>query len=131
MSVDSKGTMDNKSSSQRKFDSVPTSLNRRANRRRRCNGLAQLYLLPGGGKLVGSVIDLSLGGCCIKTQNKVDIQTGGRVEVHLRIKGNVVQLAGVLCNVRKGSLLGIQFSNVSQRKELQIRDLIAELFEID
>ena len=102
--------------------------NRRAHQRLDCGGSAEIHLFPDDEKLVGTVVDLSVGGCCLELEANVSIKPGQRLEVLLQVKDAVLIVAGVLRNVRKRSFVGIQFRDVSRRKELQIKELMAELF---
>jgi len=101
----------------------------RAHRRMRCKGTAEVHLFPAGIKCEGSVADLSLGGCCIESEEPILEPIGTRVEVYLRVMGTTVQVAGVLCHIHHQVWAGIQFTGVSARKMVQIQELIDELFE--
>jgi hypothetical protein len=105
--------------------------NRRAHRRLNCRGSAEVDLFPQDRRLVCTVVDLSIGGVCLETEEPVLIEPGQRLEVLLYVKDSVIKLAGVLCHVRRCSYLGIQFRDVSARKAAQIKELMVELFGLN
>ena len=102
---------------------------RRMHPRLQCRGKAEMLLLPDGPKLEGSLINLSLGGCCIECVAKILLEPPVSVEVQLKVDDSRLRLAGVLRYVEDLCKAGIQFDQVSPRKEEQIRELIAELYE--
>jgi c-di-GMP-binding flagellar brake protein YcgR len=103
----------------------------RAYRRLKCTGTAEILVLPDGPKATGTVVDLSLRGCCIALSSTLKAQAYARVEVQLCVRKITLKLAGALRHRQQNLRTGIEFINVSQRKEAQIQELIVELFEMD
>jgi c-di-GMP-binding flagellar brake protein YcgR len=102
---------------------------KRAHPRLRCAGTAELHFFPAGTQCQGSLVDLSLGGCCVESEEPIHAPAGSRMEIYLRVMGTTVQVQGVLCHVRHDIWAGVQFNAVSSRKATQIQELIDELFE--
>ena len=53
-----------------------------------------------------------------------------RVEVHLKLKGTTLRVAGILRQIKSEKCVGIEFIEVSSRKAEQIKALFAELSEM-
>ncbi|MGB7547191.1 MAG: PilZ domain-containing protein [Terracidiphilus sp.] len=104
---------------------------RRNHPRLKCKGVAELRILPAGGKMAAALIDLSIKGCCIEADNPIPAFTDTRVEVHLRMKGFTLRLAGAVRRLQGETQVGIEFIDMSDRKEEQIRELMADLFEME
>lgn len=100
---------------------------RRTERRLSCRGVAQFRILPDGPRIVGTLHDLSPGGCCIVNQNGVPALSGAAVEVQMDVEDHRLRLAGVLRYEGQGSRAGIAFTEVSPRKQQQIEALLDEL----
>ena len=100
---------------------------RRTQPRLQCTGTAKVHLFPARIRCDGSLVNMSLGGCCVEVKEPIEEPLGSRVEVYLRVMGMTVQVAGVLCHVRDQVCAGIQFTGVSCRKAEQINELIEEL----
>ncbi|HKF49559.1 MAG TPA: PilZ domain-containing protein [Terracidiphilus sp.] len=103
----------------------------RVHPRLRCKGIAELRVLPVGGVAVGALFDLSKKGCCILSDVPIPAFEHSNVEVHLKIKGMSLRVAGVVRHVHGQTRAGIEFLEVSARKAEQIEELMAELVEMD
>lgn len=103
--------------------------NRRAQARLRCRGVAEVVLLRLERKLPGTLLDLSVGGCCIQTDQPIPSIERPSVEVQLTVNGITLRVAGIVRNVRKDRYAGIEFINVTPRKADQILELVKELLE--
>jgi c-di-GMP-binding flagellar brake protein YcgR len=106
-------------------------MERRAHPRLQCKGIAEMNILPDGPKVVGSLTNLSLGGCRIESSKEFQSEPYAPVEVQLTVDDSRLRLAGVIRFVEDNVKVGVQFAEVSQRKEEQIRLLIAELAELE
>jgi PilZ domain len=96
-----------------------------------CGGIANLRVIPSGGKETGSLINLSKRGCCFLADDPLRGVEGSTIEVHLKIRGIDIRVAGVIRHVHKGIRAGIEFVGLSSRKCVQIDELIAELVALD
>ena len=104
-------------------------LSGRVHRRWKCVGPAEVRVYPEGVKASGSMVDLSLHGCCVQLGAPLDAGAFARVEVLFSVKGNTLQLAGVIRH-REGNLrAGIEFTNVSLRKKDEIKAVVIDLLE--
>jgi hypothetical protein len=57
--------------------------------------------------------------------------SGSNIEVHLKVRGIDLRVAGVIRHVRQGMRAGIEFVELSERKRDQIEELIGELTILD
>jgi c-di-GMP-binding flagellar brake protein YcgR len=111
---------------------IPRVVNeQRVHPRQSCSGLGALHLLPDGAKVVGALTNLSIGGCCIQCEKGFSAGEDAPVEVQLEACDFRVRLAGKIRHVDEKWRVGIQFVEVSPRKEDQIRYLMEELFELE
>jgi PilZ domain len=102
---------------------------RRKESRHPVDGSAILNLLYLGIKMPGRVLDLSLNGCCIRTDDRYALGIYRRIEVELRIEGLPFRLAGVTQSIHNSNSVGIRFLDVSERKRDQLVQLIEDLEE--
>lgn len=102
---------------------------RRASRRHGVDTSAVIHLVKIGSKLRGKILDLSLGGCRIRTEQRFLVGIYTRVETEFRVQGLPVLLAGVIQAIYDRNQVGIRFLDVSQRKRDQLVELIEELGE--
>lgn len=100
---------------------------RRSKPRLRCKGVAEVIVLSIGKKMGGTLLDLSVNGCCIEAAGPIPRIESPAVEVVLTVNGFTLRLAGVVRNVRREYVAGIEFIGVTRRKSEQIQDLVKEL----
>lgn len=112
-------------------ESECTQHEQRVHPRLRCKGIAELRVLPVGGVAVGALFDLSKNGCCILSDIPIPAFEHSNVEVHLKVKGMSLRVAGVVRHVHGQTRAGIEFLEVSARKAEQIEELMGELVEMD
>ena len=77
--------------------------------------------------LRGRIVDLSLGGCRIRTEERFHVGIYTRVEVEFYLQGLSFRLGGVIQAIPDLNSVGIRFIDLSERKRQQIADLIAEM----
>ena len=100
---------------------------RRKHRRLNCRGLAELRFLELGTSVTGTLLDLSVAGCCIECEGDLPADENPVVEVHLCVNGIRLRVAGVMRNIRRRRRrAGIEFVGVTARKAEQIRQLVWE-----
>lgn len=104
---------------------------RRSHPRLRCKGVAELRVFPYESKLPGTLLDLSPSGCCIETATPIPAVEHPCVEVHLRVNGFTLRIAGVVRNLHSDLRVGIEFVDVNSRKAEQIQELLVDLVEME
>jgi c-di-GMP-binding flagellar brake protein YcgR len=102
---------------------------RRTQQRLRCRGVAEVVLLRINRRLPGTLLDLSVGGCCIQTDLPIPSIERPSVEVQLTVNGITLRVAGIVRNVLNDRRAGIEFTRVTPRKASQIVELVKELME--
>jgi PilZ domain len=112
-----------------KSDAPATPRERRTGPRQPVDTSATIYLIKVGSRMRGQILDLSLGGCRIRTDNRFPVGIYTRVETEFRLHGQAVLLGGVVQAVHDRNQVGIRFLDVSQRKRDQLVELIEELGE--
>ena len=88
---------------------------------------ASLLLVSQGAALACRILDLSQGGCRVRTQDRFLAGMMVRVEVILRVLGMPFRLSGVTQWTNRQHLVGIRFIDLSDRKREQLAQLIDEL----
>jgi hypothetical protein len=106
-----------------------TGRERRAAHRCDVDTSAVIHLVKIGAKLSGQILDLSLGGCRIRTAERFPVGIYTRVEMEFQLQGLPFRLAGVIQAIHGRDLVGIRFLDVSQRKREQVAELIDEIVE--
>lgn len=103
-------------------------LERRKEARYLCFGQVKLNRIPGIIRS-GRIIDLSRGGCLIEMRLPVYLSQGTAVEVAVQMKGVSLRMAGNVAFVDESrpSLIGISFVRLSERGQVQLLELVAEL----
>jgi c-di-GMP-binding flagellar brake protein YcgR len=114
-------------------------LSKRRYRRRQCNLATNLYLVyvEGKGKkqrlivdkrrLAGSVSDISVGGCSIKT--RVPIQVGSRMKIEFSIGDNNVATLGQILRTNRtslGTIVHVKFLKVTRKSMNAINAYVYE-----
>jgi len=94
-----------------------------------CAWPAVLRFLKDSLNLAGTIVDLGLEGCSVRTGA---LFTGGqdvRVEVLFRLQGLPFQLAGVTASMLDRDTVDIRFLEMSRRKREELSQVIDELIE--
>ena len=104
---------------------------RRSKLRLPCAGLAVIRVLALEAKMEGTLVNLSVSGCCIDTKTPFPPIENPYVEVTLCVDWITLRIAGVVRNAREDNRVGIEFTDVTKRKAEQIEYLIADLIELD
>jgi len=112
-------------------ESTPNTSTGRGNRRTACrqelDASAVIFLIHCGSRLPGRILDLSLGGCRIRADQRFAVGIYTRVETEFQVNGLPFRLAGVIQAVHDRLSLGIRFLDMSSRKREQLEQLIAEI----
>jgi len=111
----------------------PSKRERRAQSRHGVDTSALIYLINVGSRLPGRIVDLSLSGCRIRTDERFPVGIYTRVETEFRLQGLPFRLGGVIQAVHDHDRhnVGIRFLDVSARKREQVEQLIEEIEEMD
>jgi c-di-GMP-binding flagellar brake protein YcgR len=104
---------------------------RRAAHRCGVDTSAMIDLVKVGSKLAGKIVDLSVGGCRIRTAEKFPVGIYTRIETEFRLHGLPFRLGGVIQAIHDRNTVGIRFLDMSQRKRDQVAELVQEMEEDD
>jgi len=88
---------------------------------------AVIHLINLAADVQGRLIDLSPGGCRIRTDRRFPVGVFRRVEVEFRIEGLPFRFGGVTQAIYDPFNVGIRFLDLSDRKREQLLHLIEEI----
>jgi len=103
---------------------------RRAKPRLYCKGVAQIAVPCVEAKVAGTLLDLSVSGCCIGLDFPMPALENPRVEVLLTLKDTTLRIAGIVRHFKRGDRAAIEFIDVTARRAEHILSLFAELVEM-
>ena len=111
----------------------PAKHERRAQSRHEVDTSAVIFLINIGSALHGRILDMSQGGCRIRTDERFPVGIYTRVETEFHLEGLPFRLGGVIQAVhdRDRRLVGIRFLDMSERKQAQVEQLIQEIEEME
>jgi hypothetical protein len=109
---------------------APVKRERRTQPRHAVDTSVAVYFVYSGCRMQGRIVDLSLGGCCIRSLEPFPVGTHTRVEIEFCLNGLPFRLAGVSQTVHDRHQVGIRLLDVSSRKREQLNELIAEIAEM-
>jgi hypothetical protein len=101
--------------------------NRRKDPRHTVDEPASLLLVHQGSAIACRIIDLSLGGCQVRSEEKFLAGPMVRVEVVFKVLGEAFRVAGVTQWTRQKQWVGIRFLDVSERKRTALMQLIDDI----
>ena len=102
---------------------------RRAHRRHPVDASAVIHFIDVRAQVSGCILDISLGGCRIRTAQRFPVGIYRRVEAEFRLDGLPFRLAGVVQAVHDRFSVGIRFLDMSPRKQDQLIQLMADIEE--
>jgi len=105
----------------------PPKRERRTQSRFEVDTSAVIYLINVGSSLSGRIVDLSLGGCHIRTREHFPVGIYTRVETEFRLEGLPFRMGGVIQSIHDRNNVGIRFLDLSERKRKQMLELIGEI----
>jgi hypothetical protein len=108
----------------------PAKRERRTQSRHEVDTSAVIYLVNVGSKLPGRILDLSMGGCRIRTDERFPVGIYTRVETEFRLEGLPFRLGGVIQSIHDQQQVGLRFLDMSDRKREQVEQLIEEIEEM-
>lgn len=104
-----------------------TSRERRGFARHAVNSEATVFLVDLRAVIKGRIVDVSLGGCRIRSQERFPLGIYRRVEVEFALDGLPFRLAGVVQTLHDRYTIGIRLLDLSDRKREQLAALMEEL----
>jgi hypothetical protein len=104
---------------------------RREHVRHEVDTTARIFLVHSGFAVNGRILNLSFGGCGIRTDESFPLGIYTLVEIQFHLNGLPFRLDGVVQFIYERSLVGIQFLELSERQRQRVEMLMAELEEHD
>jgi c-di-GMP-binding flagellar brake protein YcgR len=104
-----------------------TPRERRVQAREAVDTMAVIFLINIASRLQGRILDLSLGGCRIRTDERFPVGIYTRVETEFRLEGLPFRLGGVVQAIHDRRTVGIRFLDMSSRKREQVAQLIEDI----
>ena len=105
----------------------PPRKNRRIEPRHKIDTTAVIRLIDIAAPVHGRIVNVSLGGCCIHTNQRFPVGVYRRVEIEFCADGLPFRLGGVTQGIHDPFNVGIRFLHVSERKRGQLARLIEEI----
>jgi c-di-GMP-binding flagellar brake protein YcgR len=102
---------------------------RRVQSREEVDTEAVIFLINIASRLQGRILDLSLGGCRIRADERFPVGIYTRVETEFSVKGLSLRLAGVVQAIHDRHTIGVRFLDMSSRKREQVEELIGDIRE--
>ncbi|MGA2808882.1 MAG: PilZ domain-containing protein [Terracidiphilus sp.] len=103
---------------------------RRAQSRHAVDTSAVVFLINVASRIQGRILDLSLSGCRIRTDERFPVGIYTRIEVEFRLEGLPFRLGGVIQAIHDRHHVGIRLLDMSSRKREQLEQLIEEIKEL-
>jgi c-di-GMP-binding flagellar brake protein YcgR len=110
---------------------IPDAHERRAYSRQKVDSKAVIFLINAGGQLRGRLLDLSLNGCRVKSDERSPVSTHTRVNVELLLDGLLFRLNGVIEANEDQRILRIRFEETSGRQREQVGQLMERMQTLD
>jgi c-di-GMP-binding flagellar brake protein YcgR len=107
------------------------SPNRRSHNRHDVDTRVNLTLVKGAISMPGHILNLSQGGCRLRTDERFNVGIYARVEAEFYLHGLPFRLAGVSQAIMDRNTIGVRFIDMSERKREQLTELIAEIHEAE
>jgi hypothetical protein len=102
---------------------------RRKERRHTVDGYARIHLLSLHARMTGTIVDVSMGGCRIRTCDRFPVGAYRRVEVEFVVDGLPLLLPGVTQVIHDKWTVGVRFVELTARKCSQLQTVIQEINE--
>jgi c-di-GMP-binding flagellar brake protein YcgR len=104
---------------------------RRSHSRHAVDTRAKLLLVKGGISMPGRILNLSQGGCRLRTDERFSVGIYVRVEAEFYLHGLPFRLAGVSQAILDKNTIGVRFLDMSERRREQLTALIEEIAEAE
>ncbi len=99
---------------------------RRVEKRHAVDSRATILLVDVRARIAGRILDVSLSGCRIHTDERFPVGIYRRVETEFTIDGLPFRLGGVVQSLHDKFTVGVRFLDMSMRKREQLFEVIAE-----
>jgi hypothetical protein len=106
---------------------APAGRERRQQSRHEVSTSATILLVNAGSKLQGHILDLSITGCRIRTDERFPMGIYTRVETEFRLEGLPLRLGGVIQSIYDRNTVGIRFLDLSDGQRERVLGLIGEI----
>lgn len=106
-----------------------TARERRAQGRHAVDTSAKLLLVKTAISMPGRILNLSMGGCRIRTEERFNVGIYVRVEAEFYLHGLPFRVGGVSQAILDKNTIGVRFLDMSERRREQLAELIAEIAE--
>ncbi len=100
---------------------------RRAYPRYRVDCPATITPVLGASRMTGRLLELSLGGCRVETDQRYLANIMVRMEVEFNMRGIPFRLVGVTVGTRSKTSFAVRFLDMSERRREQLAELLAEI----
>jgi hypothetical protein len=100
---------------------------RRSQPRYAVDEAATLHFIDVRAQICGRILDLSMTGCRIRTNERFPVGIYRRVETEFKLDGLPFRLGGVIQSIHDKFTVGIRFLDVSPRKREQLAFLMDEI----
>ena len=100
---------------------------RRSSSRHAVDTRANLILVKGAIRMAGQILNLSLGGCRVRTDERFSVGIYTRVEAEFYLHGLPFRVGGVSQAILDKNTVGIRFLDMSDRRRDQLTELMAEI----
>jgi c-di-GMP-binding flagellar brake protein YcgR len=90
---------------------------------------ATMLLVSHGSSIPCRILDLSLGGCLMRTRERFTANSQLRVEVSFRVRGFLFRLSGVTQWSDGSHRVGIRFLDMSSRRKEELAEALGEVEE--
>ncbi|HEX4319527.1 MAG TPA: PilZ domain-containing protein [Acidobacteriaceae bacterium] len=107
----------------------PKPPERRAQSRHAVDTRAKLLLVKTAISMPGRIVNLSLGGCRIRTDERFNVGIYVRIEAEFYLHGLPFRVGGVSQAILDKNTIGVRFLDMSDRRRDQLVELIAEIDE--
>lgn len=106
---------------------IPGGRERRSRVRHPVNSSATIILVNGGARFRGRILDVSLEGCRIRSDERFLAGAYTQVETVFQLIGSTFRLGGVVQMVHERRMVGIRFLDLSPLQRSQLVELIREI----
>jgi len=107
------------------------AVDRRSSSRHAVDTRANLILVKGAIRMAGQILNLSLGGCRVRTDERFSVGIYTRVEAEFYLHGLPFRVGGVSQAILDKNTVGIRFLDMSDRRRDQLTELMAEIAEAE
>jgi hypothetical protein len=101
--------------------------NRRTSPRHALQGEASILLVDHGSSISCNILDLSLGGCQLRTCDRFPAGVQVLVEVGFKVHGIVLRFRGTVQWKAGECLFGIRFSEMTSRRREELAEVLREV----